>query len=219
MPVLNLCTTQSVHRPMATQSSPAAATCNLTVYYDGSCPLCRSEIGLYRKAQGSNRIDFVDVSAIEGRAVAPDLTQADAMARFHVRKSDGALASGAAGFAQLWLTLPRWKWLGWFVGAAWSRDDRRSRLSRISADPPVAPTPPPRDPLVPPISSSRCRSDLDNSQRNEHRRDAPHQGVDVAFAAARPSQGGRCPLNLTCLSSEGSWQQHFRLRQSSARRR
>ena len=100
---------------MPIQSSPAAATCNLTVYYDGSCPLCRSEIGLYRKAQGSDRIDFVDVSTIEGRAVAPDLTQADAMARFHVRKSDGALASGAAGFAQLWLTLPRWKWLGWLV--------------------------------------------------------------------------------------------------------
>jgi predicted DCC family thiol-disulfide oxidoreductase YuxK len=84
----------------------------LTVFFDGSCPMCRAEIGVYRGCEGAAQIAFVDVSVIENGQVAPGLDQASAMARFHVMRSDGTLASGAAGFARLWLTLPGWRWLG-----------------------------------------------------------------------------------------------------------
>lgn len=88
---------------------------DLTVFYDGDCPLCRAEIGVYQCAKGSDRIAFVDVSAATGDLVAPGLDRDTALARFHVRRSDGTLASGAEGFGHMWLALPRWRWVGRFV--------------------------------------------------------------------------------------------------------
>jgi predicted DCC family thiol-disulfide oxidoreductase YuxK len=85
----------------------------LTVYFDGSCPLCRAEIDHYRRCRGADGIAFVDVSA--GTA-APDLSCAVALARFHVRDGEGRLHSGAAAFARLWRALPGWRWLGRVVG-------------------------------------------------------------------------------------------------------
>ncbi len=84
----------------------------LTVFFDGSCPLCRAEIGVYQKCLGAEQIAFVDVATLENGPVAPGLDRASAMARFHVRRSDGTLATGAEGFARLWLALPGWRWLG-----------------------------------------------------------------------------------------------------------
>ena len=84
----------------------------LTVFFDGSCPLCRAEIGVYQGCQGAEQVAFVDVSAVADQSIAPGLDQAGAMAQFHVMRSDGTLQSGAAAFAQLWLALPRWRWLG-----------------------------------------------------------------------------------------------------------
>jgi predicted DCC family thiol-disulfide oxidoreductase YuxK len=82
------------------------------VYFDGSCPLCRAEIALYRTSNGADAVAFEDVSSITGPFVSPDLPKSQAMARFHVRTPDGTLESGAAGFAALWVVLPRWRWLG-----------------------------------------------------------------------------------------------------------
>ena len=56
-------------------------------------------------------IVFVDASDPDAD-LGPDLTQAAALARFHVRDASGQLISGAAGFARIWLTLPRWRWAG-----------------------------------------------------------------------------------------------------------
>jgi predicted DCC family thiol-disulfide oxidoreductase YuxK len=88
----------------------------LTVYYDGGCPLCHAEIGLYRKQEGAENVDFVDLSQLPADPAA-DLSKEAAMARFHVRGGDGALRSGASGFALLWRSLPAWRWLG--VIAEW----------------------------------------------------------------------------------------------------
>ena len=98
---------------MSVIMTPTKATVQeLTVFFDGSCPLCRAEIGIYQGCQGAEQVAFVDVSTLAGGPVAPNLDQASAMARFHVMQSDGTLASGAAGFARLWLALPGWRWLG-----------------------------------------------------------------------------------------------------------
>ena len=86
-----------------------------TVFYDGSCPLCGAEIGLYRSCSGADRVAFVDVSVIGAGAVAPGLDKTAALKQFHVRVADGTLASGAEGFAHLWLALPAWRWLGRIV--------------------------------------------------------------------------------------------------------
>jgi len=80
-----------------------------TVYFDGSCPLCRAEIGLYRKQAKAENICFVDASN-PANPLGDDLDPHRAMRRFHVRKEDGSLVSGAAAFVEIWKQLPRWRW-------------------------------------------------------------------------------------------------------------
>ncbi len=84
-----------------------------TVYYDGSCPLCRREIAFYQGRAGAEDIAWVDVSAARGNAdVAPGLSKCDALARFHVRDETGRLISGGRAFAVLWRALPGFRWAG-----------------------------------------------------------------------------------------------------------
>ena len=86
-----------------------------TVYFDGSCPLCRAEIGYYRRKDQDRALCFIDIS--ETSAVPPEgITQERAMKRFHVRASDGRVLSGAAAFVEVWTRLPRWRWAARLAG-------------------------------------------------------------------------------------------------------
>ena len=80
----------------------------LTVFHDGSCPLCRMEIDHYRRQAGAERIAFIDVSDATVDP-GPDLPRSKAMGRFHVRLPTGELRSGAAAFVEIWRVLPRWR--------------------------------------------------------------------------------------------------------------
>ena len=96
----------------------------LTVLYDGACPLCRREIGIYRGLQplrSDSPVCFADVSDA-GLPLPPGTTRAQLLARFHVRGRDGNLLSGAQAFLALWAALPGWRWLalaGRLPGVAW----------------------------------------------------------------------------------------------------
>ena len=79
-----------------------------TVYFDGSCSLCRAEIGYYRRIDNAGALCFIDVSEI-GVSVPAGLTQQRAMGRFHVRAGNGRLLSGAAAFVEVWSRLPGWR--------------------------------------------------------------------------------------------------------------
>lgn len=83
----------------------------LTVYFDGSCPLCQREIGFYRRMPAAQALGWVDVS--QPAELGAGLDCRAAMARFHVRDASGQLFSGAAAFSRLWRQLPGWRWLGW----------------------------------------------------------------------------------------------------------
>ncbi len=87
----------------------------LTVYFDGSCPLCRREIALYRRLRGAERLQWLDVSV--GASLGPGLSCETAMRRFHVRDAQGRLFRGGAAFARLWRALPAWRVPGWLF--AW----------------------------------------------------------------------------------------------------
>ncbi|MEC5216709.1 putative DCC family thiol-disulfide oxidoreductase YuxK [Actimicrobium sp. GrIS 1.19] len=95
----------------STDRTPAPAA--LQVMFDGSCPLCRREVGVYRDLTPSAPIQWVDVSD-PNNLLPSGAERAVFMARFHVRTADGRLLGGAAAFVALWLTLPGWRWLGRF---------------------------------------------------------------------------------------------------------
>ena len=105
-------------------NKPAGPVLPLTVLYDGACPLCRREIGIYRglrPLRSDSPVCFADVNdtALE---LPPGTTREQLLARFHVRGHDGQLLSGAQAFLALWAALPGWRWLalaGRLPGAAW----------------------------------------------------------------------------------------------------
>lgn len=86
-------------------------TPELTIYYDGNCPICRREIALYRRLRGANRLLWMDASV--GISLGVGISCETAMRRFHVRDAQGRLFSGGAAFARLWRSLPAWRVLGW----------------------------------------------------------------------------------------------------------
>lgn len=81
-----------------------------TVYFDGSCPVCRAEIAYYRRRDQAGALCFVDISE-SGAATPEGVTRQRALGRFHVRASDGRVRSGAAAFVEVWSRLPEWCWL------------------------------------------------------------------------------------------------------------
>ena len=105
-------------------NEPVKEALPLTVLYDGSCPLCRREIGIYRGLQplrSDSPVCFADVSDA-ALPLPPGTTREQLLARFHVRGRDGELRSGAQAFLALWSALPGWRWLalaGRLPGVAW----------------------------------------------------------------------------------------------------
>ncbi len=91
------------------EDSLAADAKDLTVYYDGACPLCSIEIAHYKRQVGAEALHFVDASD-PAADLGEGLSQSVALKRFHVRDSSGVLVSGARGFTRIWQVLPRWRW-------------------------------------------------------------------------------------------------------------
>lgn len=92
------------------------STSELTVYYDGACPVCRREIAAWRRADGAERLDWVDASDADAD-LGGDLDRDRALARMHVRDADGRLIEGAGAFAALWRAFPKTRWLGRVAGS------------------------------------------------------------------------------------------------------
>lgn len=80
----------------------------LTVWFDGSCPICTREIALMRKLDKTRTISFIDITS--PTSVCP-LNPAELLARFHVEEN-GTMLSGAAAFAAMWRAIPVLRPLG-----------------------------------------------------------------------------------------------------------
>ncbi|GAC86540.1 hypothetical protein NBRC3257_1100 [Gluconobacter thailandicus NBRC 3257] len=70
----------------------------LTVWHDGSCPLCQKEIALMRRLDRRGNIQFID--ATSETADCP-LDRRKLLGRFHAREGD-RMYDGAAAFAAMW---------------------------------------------------------------------------------------------------------------------
>ena len=92
-------------------------TQNITVLFDGACPLCRREISVYqglKPIEPTTQLNFADVSQIQ-TALPPGGDRAAYLKRFHVQLANGSVLSGAEAFVALWAVLPGWRWLARFA--------------------------------------------------------------------------------------------------------
>ena len=84
----------------------------ITVFYDGACPLCRREIAVYRRRDAGSQIGWRNLSDCSAASLPAGLSRDDALARFHVVRRNGELLSGAAAFAEMWAHTPGFRLLG-----------------------------------------------------------------------------------------------------------
>lgn len=117
----DLCSVDAAAPSAANASSTTGATAPaLTVLFDGACPLCRREVGVYQGLTPLAPLAWTDVSQPQavlpgsgcGVALPTEADRSKYLARFHVQRADGTVLSGASAFVALWQTLPGWRWLG-----------------------------------------------------------------------------------------------------------
>lgn len=87
----------------------------VTVWYDGACPLCLREIALMRRLDTCHAIEFIDVAQPD--TVCP-LDREELLLRFHAREND-IIVSGAAAFAAMWRAIPLLRPLGLMAQNKW----------------------------------------------------------------------------------------------------
>lgn len=80
----------------------------LTIWYDGACPLCTREIALMKRLDKQGAIQFLD--GTDDNIICP-IDRDIILARFHAREN-GQMLSGAAAFAAMWRAIPLLRPLG-----------------------------------------------------------------------------------------------------------
>ena len=83
----------------------------MKVYFNGSCNICNAEINHYKKKTCD--INYVDISKNKDEHI-KHLSKKDLFRRMHVYH-DGKIISGSESFLVLWDTLPRWRYLSFFL--------------------------------------------------------------------------------------------------------
>ena len=83
----------------------------MKVYFNGSCKICNAEINHYKKKTCD--INYVDISKNKDEHI-KHLSKKDLFRRMHVYH-DGKIISGSESFLVLWETLPRWRYLSFFL--------------------------------------------------------------------------------------------------------
>lgn len=82
--------------------SDSVATCDVEVFYDGECPLCKREIGMLRRLDRRGRIRFTDITAATFDAAAIGKSFDELMARIQGRLPDGTWIEGVEVFRRLY---------------------------------------------------------------------------------------------------------------------
>ncbi|ABA89978.1 protein of unknown function DUF393 [Syntrophotalea carbinolica DSM 2380] len=78
----------------------------LTIFYDGSCPLCAREMAFYRSRVSAARMIFVDISRPDFDAATYGRWRQEFMAALHVLDAGGHFFVGVDAFRALWLAMP-----------------------------------------------------------------------------------------------------------------
>lgn len=79
----------------------------ITVYFDGKCILCSTEMDHYRKMDKDRLIRFVDISASNFNAKLEGLDPVQANKVIHVKTHEGKVLSKIDAFVEVWKILDR----------------------------------------------------------------------------------------------------------------
>ena len=83
---------------------------DITVYYDGKCPLCRHEMSMYKSLSCSTDVSYIDIEDANFDCNDFVLKKKQLKSRFHIRKN-GLFLTGGYAFAELWKHYPKLRFL------------------------------------------------------------------------------------------------------------
>lgn len=84
----------------------------LTIYYDGLCPLCKREMLQIKKRDSLNKINLVDINRIDFEHEYPHIDRAKANNILHGETPDGSLLLGLDVTHRAWSLVGYGKWVG-----------------------------------------------------------------------------------------------------------
>eukprot|EP00322_Chrysochromulina_rotalis_P014715 CAMPEP_0115867862 /NCGR_PEP_ID=MMETSP0287-20121206/20985_1 /TAXON_ID=412157 /ORGANISM="Chrysochromulina rotalis, Strain UIO044" /LENGTH=406 /DNA_ID=CAMNT_0003322477 /DNA_START=41 /DNA_END=1261 /DNA_ORIENTATION=+ len=86
------------------------ASPEVSLFWDGGCPLCSKEIGYYQSIDKQRRVDWVDLTQNPKRLEAAGLAHDDAIALIHAvdHTQGNSLLVGVPAFLAVWERLPYW---------------------------------------------------------------------------------------------------------------
>jgi predicted DCC family thiol-disulfide oxidoreductase YuxK len=100
------------------QTTLAKAVPELTLFYDGRCPLCVAEIEFLQSRSTKDQLAFVDVTQTDFEAAGHNISCEAAMAQIHGRTADGQVLVGVPVFATAY-RLAKLPFLAWLLSRRW----------------------------------------------------------------------------------------------------
>ena len=111
---------------MTTKTQP------LTMYYDGACPLCQSEVTVLSNRSEPGSIEFVDVSSDHFDEDAEGVNRAAALKEIHGRIGDGPLLKGVDTFVEAYKRADL-RFASWLLSRRWLRPVLNKAYSGFAA--------------------------------------------------------------------------------------
>ncbi len=93
----------------------------LTIFYDGLCPLCSREIDMFRRRVTDGTLGYVDISLPEFDAKSYGLDAVAVHHSMHVKRQSGEIITGVDALIAMWQSVPGFRWLAWLTRMGWMR--------------------------------------------------------------------------------------------------
>lgn len=99
-------------------NTAAPSTPELTLYYDGQCPLCVAEVAFLQSRNATGELAFVDITQADFAQAGHHISCEAAMAQIHGRTADGQVLVGVPVFAAAY-KLAKLPVLAWLLSRRW----------------------------------------------------------------------------------------------------
>jgi len=84
----------------------------LQVFYDGTCSVCATEMGIYRRKEHEGRLVFVDLNSPDFDPTRYGISMDVFMYEMHAIDSEGRVYRGVEAFWAIWRAFPTSTWYG-----------------------------------------------------------------------------------------------------------